>query len=129
MLSADRPDAHAAACRQALLQAVPVTARHILVVGDGKDDLASALKTQDPQRIVLAIEQASTAATRAAGSFDRVFTLDVENADPAIDTVIIKSARCAESAFVQNNAPVIQLLEHAGVSPPKTVHNGVSRST
>ena|SRR5438874_923938 len=65
-------------CNEALLQAVPASARKILEVGCGEGVLGSRLKAMNPQNTVLGIECEHGVAAQARKRLDQVFTLDFQ---------------------------------------------------
>jgi SAM-dependent methyltransferase len=77
--------AYYAGCNEALLRAVPQSARRVLDVGCAEGKLASALKGLRHDREVFGIEREPEVALRAAARIDRVFTIDVEAESPPLE--------------------------------------------
>jgi SAM-dependent methyltransferase len=73
-------------CNERLLHTVPATARHILDIGCGEGNLGVALKKRNRDCTVWGIESDADAARKAAERLDKVFRVDVQDADLPIET-------------------------------------------
>jgi 2-polyprenyl-3-methyl-5-hydroxy-6-metoxy-1,4-benzoquinol methylase len=80
-----KPGKDCEGCNSSLLRAVPTESGRILEVGCAGGRLGAALKAQDPSREVFGIEREPAVAARAGEHLDRVFVLDVERDDPALE--------------------------------------------
>src|SRR5690349_4560502 len=78
--------AYYAGCNEALLRAVPPSARRILEVGCAEGKLGAALKELRHDREVFGIEREPEVALRAADRLDQVFTIDVETESPPLES-------------------------------------------
>src|SRR6266852_5468474 len=78
MFATQKPPTYYTGCNEALLRAVPATARRILDVGCGEGLLGARLKEQQPGCTVFGVERESAIAAQAAARLDRVFPLDVQ---------------------------------------------------
>src|SRR5260370_19602916 len=80
----EKPSNYYTGCNQALLRAVPPSARRILDIGCGEGLLGAQLKVRLPQATVFGIEREPAVAERAALRLDRGFPLDVQAEDPPL---------------------------------------------
>jgi SAM-dependent methyltransferase len=89
MFSNGKPQNYFSGCNERLLRAVPTSARRILELGCGEGNLGAALKKLDPERTVFGVERDAEAADKAATRLDQVFTLDIENENPPLESASI----------------------------------------
>jgi SAM-dependent methyltransferase len=75
------------AINTALLRAVPGESLRVLEVGCGTGQFGAALKSLDPRRVVFGIESNPDLAAAAARCLDRVFVLDAQREDVAVEAV------------------------------------------
>src|SRR5262245_11473609 len=78
MSNTDEPYERAAGWHDPLLQAIPATARRVLVVACDHGRLGAAVKARQPTGCEVLGVVRDAAAGRAAAVLDRVFNLDVE---------------------------------------------------
>lgn len=81
MIPKTKPAAYFGGCNEALLDAVPASAKSILEVGCGEGLLGGRLLANDRQRAVFGIERDAEVAKRAGQRLTKVFTLDVESCE------------------------------------------------
>ncbi len=86
VIALEQPSHYYLGCNQALLRAVPSGARRILDVGCAGGRLGAALKQGRPDRTVFGIERQPEAAALAARCLDQVFTLDIAQQDPPLES-------------------------------------------
>jgi len=73
-------------CNEALLLAVPAEARTILEVGCGEGILGGRLKAANSKATVFGIEREVEVAVCARQRLDQVFTLDLQDEDPPLES-------------------------------------------